>query len=870
MKVFCDINEVYFTGWKHISYFLDFELDKFILVYDIKEADIIPTWEQSNLYELRKVILPTQVILHLEIHHAFEGQGKDDYVELIRNVMYADFVNKVVFLTTNMSAKWPSHVRYDFLFNRQKYYYENPDKIKYDRLQWTFGATPEVFKLTPIAKEPKKKFLSPSRIYFATNDKWNNRRSEFRELLRNLLATNIRAGYLNNSVGGAFFLSNEMTPTMVERMGKDNYGGGTWYPVADWYYNTSYVSIYVETIAATKGYSFITEKTFDPLIKGNFILPFGHQHLVQYIRDYGFKLPKWIDYSYDTIQNDDERFAAYLSSVKQVMVLKLDDLHTKYEEDRDILEYNRSIFTTKPYDKFHDRLVECIQSMTEQSKRIQHANETLSEYKIRVIDPISDTYCAAKWYNATIWLGHGQTTSCHHPSAHKIDVEEIKTNPSAIHNTTHKKQMRKLMLEGKRPNECEYCWKVEDIGRNNVSDRTFKTKIYNEDDITKTTQMPWDSNVELKTLEVSFERTCNFACSYCSPAFSTTWVRDIKKNGPYINVISNSRAHFMDSAPWAANATEKEEDNPYIQAFWKWWNSSLSVNLEEIRITGGEPLMAPSVWKLFEWFKDNPEKGKKLRFAINSNLVPKDALIDKLIKMSKKVPHLEIYTSNESFGAHSDYIRDGMDYYKWIDNINRLLTEGNVNGLHVMMTINSLCLASITEFMDHMIAMKQRHGVQFCTMSLNILRFPSFQSCAILPSSMKEHYKQKLEEWLIKQTTNPLVNRQGRPFLSEWEIAQVQRLIDYLDVVKTPHQHTADQDKLYSDFRSFYEQYDQRRGKDFRKTFPADFVEFVDSIKLIGGECVHGGDPATTAEGYVSDEVAHGWDTKNDTLGKNE
>ena len=198
------------------------------------------------------------------------------------------------------------------------------------------------------------------------------------------------------------------------------------------------------------------------------------------------------------------------------------------------------------------------------------ANESLKDFKIRVIDPISDTYCAAKWYNATIWLGHGQTTSCHHPPAHKIDVEEIKSNPSAIHNTPHKKLMRKLMLEGKRPNECEYCWKVEDIDRGNISDRTFKTEIYEDKDITASTKMPWDADVDLKTLEISFERTCNFACSYCNPAFSTSWVRDIKKNGPYINIVSDGRGHFMDTAPWAANVTEKEEDNPYIQAFWKW------------------------------------------------------------------------------------------------------------------------------------------------------------------------------------------------------------------------------------------------------------------------------------------------------------
>ena len=83
------------------------------------------------------------------------------------------------------------------------------------------------------------------------------------------------------------------------------------------------------------------------------------------------------------------------------------------------------------------------------------AKSSLHEYKFNFVDAIGPTYCGAKWYNATIWLGHGQTTSCHHPPSPPIDLEEIKTNPSAIHNTKHKKEMRKMMLNGVRPNECE-------------------------------------------------------------------------------------------------------------------------------------------------------------------------------------------------------------------------------------------------------------------------------------------------------------------------------------------------------------------------------------------------------------------------------
>ena len=79
---------------------------------------------------------------------------------------------------------------------------------------------------------------------------------------------------------------------------------------------------------------------------------------------------------------------------------------------------------------------------------VRKVDETHREFKARMIDPVSDSFCGAKWYNATIWLGHGGTTSCHHPPAHQIDLEDIKENPSAIHNSRHKKKMRQMMQEG--------------------------------------------------------------------------------------------------------------------------------------------------------------------------------------------------------------------------------------------------------------------------------------------------------------------------------------------------------------------------------------------------------------------------------------
>src|SRR5210317_860076 len=102
-------------------------------------------------------------------------------------------------------------------------------------------------------------------------------------------------------------------------------------------------------------------------------------------------------------------------------------------------------------------------------------NETDLEYKRRVIDIKSDSFCAAKWYNATIWLGSGMTTSCHHPLPHKVSAEEVEKNPWLLHNTPQKKEERLQMQTGGRPKGCEYCWKIEDMEQNSISDRVYKT-----------------------------------------------------------------------------------------------------------------------------------------------------------------------------------------------------------------------------------------------------------------------------------------------------------------------------------------------------------------------------------------------------------
>ncbi len=448
-------------------------------------------------------------------------------------------------------------------------------------------------------------------------------------------------------------------------------------------------------------------------------------------------------------------------------------------------------------------------------------DESYIKYKRRVIDPISSSFCAAKWLDATVWLGSGSTTSCHLPPAHHVDLEALKENPSALHNTEHKKRQRAKMLRGERPKECEYCWRIEDMERDAVSDRVFKTIVYSEDAIEKARVGGAEANINPETLEIAFDRTCNFACSYCNAAFSTTWAKDIRNEGPYQHLISDGAQSYQGNGNWA-DAVKTGEVNPYVDAFWRWW-PELSKSLKKLRITGGEPLLSPEIWKLFDFFEQNGSG--ELVFGVNSNLGGRDELITKLIEKSKFINQFDFYTSNESVSEQAEYIRDGLSYNRWCYNVERVIKEGNLRTFNVMMTINSLSLFTITDFMDQMLRWKEAYGKDKPIWSVNILRFPSFMSPLVLPDDIRQERYKHLHNWLAEKRAHPLIR--------EYEYSSVKRLIDYLEVVDQPHWKASEKEVQRRDFKSFYEQYDARRGKKIRTVFP-QLSNWLDQIEVIG------------------------------------
>ena len=473
--------------------------------------------------------------------------------------------------------------------------------------------------------------------------------------------------------------------------------------------------------------------------------------------------------------------------------------------------------------------------------------ESYQEYRDRVINTISPSFCGAKWFNATIWLGNGTTASCHHPPAHKIPLEEVAQSYKAIHNTQYKKLIRKQMLEGIRPKECDYCWKIEDMGKDKVSDRVYKSVIYTDEELLEAKNaFGWEQDVDLKTLEIAFDPNCNFACSYCNASFSTTWQNDIKKNGPYQNLVSDGAGAFQHDGIHSMPYGKKNEGNPYVEAFWKWWEGELQYSLRELRVTGGEPTMSQDFWKLMKWWEQNKEC--EVEFAVNSNLGQKDELFEELLRASHNIKSFHLYTSCESFGKHAEYIRDGLKWEKWLHNVERMLTEGNVQSINCMMTINSLCLFSITEFMDEILRLKRTYKTSAPACSFNILRFPSFQSIVTLPKHIREERANHIEKWIFDNYDG------GANFFQDWERDGMLRMVAYIREIETGHNHTSSLNSRERDFKSFYTQYDIRRNKNFVATFPMlkDWFESIPMTNIEALTNVVDGDDANSNH-YVNE-----------------
>lgn len=111
------------------------------------------------------------------------------------------------------------------------------------------------------------------------------------------------------------------------------------------HYNDSYCHLVLETFFDADGSNgcFISEKVFKPIRHGQPFIVFGTPHTLTTLRRLGYKTYDYaIDNSYDSLEDNTERFKRVVESVKKVA--KEIDMYSWYMSMWDDMQYNRRLY----------------------------------------------------------------------------------------------------------------------------------------------------------------------------------------------------------------------------------------------------------------------------------------------------------------------------------------------------------------------------------------------------------------------------------------------------------------------------------------------------------------------------------------------
>ena len=267
---------------------------------------------------------------------------------------------------------------------------------------------------------------------------------------------------------------------------------------------------------------------------------------------------------------------------------------------------------------------------------------------------------------------------------------------------------------------------------------------------------------------------------------------------------------------------QREEENPYVDAFWKWW-PELRKTLTIMRITGGEPTMHRSTYRVIEELDKDPAPWLELN--VNSNLGTKTALVEKLASSVRKlcdenkIRSFKLFSSIDTWGDRAEYIRTGLDIGLWEKNLHTYLTLTN-SPVTFMITFNIFSVTTFKSLLEKLLEWRSmydwyddpvnpQHRVRFDT---PYLREPLQYDMNILP---KEEFMPYMEESLKFMEEN--VDDKSSKKFSSIEYEKFKRVVDYM------RETYYSEEKLIEgrrDFYNWFNELDERRDTNMLDVFP--------------------------------------------------
>ena len=288
-----------------------------------------------------------------------------------------------------------------------------------------------------------------------------------------------------------------------------------------------------------------------------------------------------------------------------------------------------------------------------------------------------DYYCSTKFTDLQVSVQSRLLYNCCKAYPERVDLHWLEKNPGRLFHTNTMIADRELMLEDKSCASCHHgCYKYEEQG--------LPSKRSQE----QNSQFIPDTDAPLKNLQISLSTDCNMTCMYCGPEWSSSWQKDIKKNGAH-ELIGFKLDNDNFSDLWAKiKQKSRSTDSRFFDLFLK--EIKLADGLESISILGGEPLLNNQLEAVIDVSGDK-------KISITTGLGVSHSRLSKLLKKIKN-KRINFSVSGETTGKFFELIRYGT---KWEDFKERVkMIEDNGHKISFISTISNLSVMGFSDFHD--------------------------------------------------------------------------------------------------------------------------------------------------------------------------
>lgn len=237
-------------------------------------------------------------------------------------------------------------------------------------------------------------------------------------------------------------------------------------------------------------------------------------------------------------------------------------------------------------------------------------------------------------------------------------------------NSDHMKDVRRRMMAGEVLPECEVC-----------NHKLLNTSVYKDyfNSMFKQKRdkvlLQTDADGTHHGLPVSFDyrvtNVCTFKCRMCGPMLSSAWEAEERQNNPM----------FEHNNDWAI-----EPNRSAIRTFQtgqatdELWAAVKENRVEEIYWVGGEPLDWPLHWEIMQYLVDH-DQARNVFVRYNTNLSRLSFKKNMhLVHMLRKFRGWQICASIDATDAVGEYIRTGLDYDSWLENVSVIHNNPMKNG----------------------------------------------------------------------------------------------------------------------------------------------------------------------------------------------